>query len=82
MGKLSTRRAIRRHVTGMSREGREGNLGHSEQQLRAHFSVTPRIQFARQLAAVTRKTALGLFGWPRLALSPSSRVLQIFEWNS
>ena len=52
MGKLSTLRAIRRHVTGMSREGREGNLGHSEQ-LRAHFSVTPRIQFARQLAAVT-----------------------------
>lgn len=81
MGKLSTLRAIRRHVTCMSREGREGNLGHSEQ-LRAHFSVTPRIQFARKLAAVTRKTALGLFGWPRLALSPSSRVLQIFEWNS
>lgn len=81
MGKLSALRAIRRHVTGMSREGPDGNLGHSEQ-LRAHFSVTPRIQFARKLAAVTRKTALGLFGWPRLALSPCSRVLQIFELNS
>ena len=81
MNKLSTLRAIRRHVTGMSREGREGNFGHSEQ-LRALFWVTPRIQFAKLLAGVSRKSALGLFGWPRLALSPSSRSCKNFELNS